>query len=145
MKNAFLYSDLTEQVFMEQSPGYVAHEEDHVCLLKKAIYGLKQSPRAWFEKFNSIVTASGLQCCVVDHSVFYRRAGNSYVILAVYVDDILLIRSDTARMQETKEYLKAHFITKDMGKPKYFLGIEFTYTKDRMTLSQRKYALDLLQ
>ena len=67
------------------------------------------------------------------------------MMLTVYVDDILLTDSDIASIQETKDYLQAHFVTKDMDRPKYFLDIEFAYTKDRMTLSQRKYALDLLQ
>ena len=107
-----------------------------MCLFTKAIYGLKQSPRTWLEKFNNIVTASGFQRCVVDHSVLYRRTSSGCVILVVYVDDILLIGSDTVGIQETKEYSKVHFVTKDMGRPNYFLGIEFVYTKNRMVLSQ---------
>ena len=56
VSNAFLYGDLDEQVFMEQPPGYVAQgESSEVCLLKKAIYGLKQSPRAWFHKFSQLL------------------------------------------------------------------------------------------
>ena len=106
---------------------------------------IKQSPRAWFEKFSSIVVASGFRRCAVDHSIFYRRTDIGCVILAVYVDDILLTGSDITSIQKTKGYLQTHFVTKDMGKPKYFLDIEFAYTMDKMTLSQRKYALDLLQ
>ena len=63
----------------------------------------------------------------------------------MYVDDILLIESDITRINEIKEYLKRHFVTKDMGKSRYFLGIEFAYANDKMTLSLRKYALDILQ
>jgi len=67
------------------------------------------------------------------------------VILAVYVDDILLTKSDSVALAETKEYLKRHFVTKDMGKPRYFLGIEVYYKKHGLLLSQRKYTLDLLE
>ena len=88
--------------------------------------------------------ASGFRRCVVDHSVFYRQADSDCVILTVYVDDILLTGSNITGIQETKDYLQAHFVTKDMSRPKYFLDIEFAYTRVRMTLSQRKYALDLL-
>ena len=63
MKNAFLYGDLTDSVLMEQLPGYVAQEEDRVCRLKKAIYGLKQSPIAWFEKFSQVVMTGDLMSC----------------------------------------------------------------------------------
>ena len=66
------------------------------------------------------------------------------MFLAVYVDDILLIGSDTTRIAETKKYLFTYFVTKDMGKFKYFLGIEFAYNKDKIALSHRKYVLDLL-
>lgn len=89
--------------------------------------------------------AGDFQICTVDHSVFNKRTTNGCVLLAVYVDDILLTSSDAAGTRETKEYLSTHFVTKDMGKPWYFLDIEFAYTKEMMVLSQRKYVLDLLQ
>ena len=73
VKNAFLYGDLTDSVLMEQLPGYVVLEEDRVCRLNNAIYGLKQNSRAWFEKFSKVVMAGGFQRCAVDHSVFYRK------------------------------------------------------------------------
>ena len=67
------------------------------------------------------------------------------MFLVVYVDDILLTGSNTTCISETKQFLWQHFVTKDMKKPQYFLGIEFAYAKDRMVLSQRKYVLDILQ
>ena len=134
VKNAFLYGDLKEQVYMEQPPGYIAQGENIVCRLRKAIYGLKQSPRAWFEKFSMIISGIEFACCHSDHSVFVRRTKSSSVILAVYVDDILLTGSDSVTLAETNEYLKRHFVTKDMGKPRYFLGIEVAYQKYELLL-----------
>ncbi|XP_020258624.1 uncharacterized protein LOC109835036 [Asparagus officinalis] len=122
VQNAFLYGDLDEEVYMEQPPRYVAQGENIIYRLRKAIYGLKQSPRAWFDKFSKVISS-------VD----------------VYVDDILLTGSDSVALTETKEYLNRHFVTKDMGKPKYFLGIEVAYQKHGMLLSQRKYVLNLLE
>ena len=87
---------------------------------------------------------NGFRQCAVDHSVFIKSSTAGYIFLAVYVDDILLTGSDTSGIVETKEYLLKHFITKNIGKPRYFLGIEFAYGKDRIVLTQRKYALDLL-
>ena len=56
IKNAFLHGDLAEEVYMEQLPGFVAHEESGlVCKLRRSLYGLKQSPRAWFGRFSSVV------------------------------------------------------------------------------------------
>ena len=94
---------------------------------QKAIYGLKQSPRAWFEKFSITISGIDFQRCHSDHSVFIRRTKSGIVVLAVYVDDILLIGSDSAWLLETKKYLKCHFVTKDMGRPKYFLRIEVAH------------------
>jgi len=66
-------------------------------------------------------------------------------VLAVYIDDILLTGSDSAGLLEPSKYLKRHFVTKDMGRPKYFLGIEVAHQKHSVLLFQRKYALDLLE
>ncbi|KAL0311158.1 UNVERIFIED_CONTAM: Retrovirus-related Pol polyprotein from transposon RE2 [Sesamum angustifolium] len=119
IKNAFLYGDLNETIYMEQPPGYLAQREKQrmVCKLKKAIYGFKQSPRAWFDKFSRII---------------------------VYVDDILITGSDLVGIEEAKTYLQKHFVTKDLGRPRYFLGIEIAHSKHGISLSQRKYACDLL-
>jgi len=61
--------------------------------------------------------------CHSDHSVFVRCIKSGLVILAVYVDDILLTRCDSSALTETKEYLKRHFVTKDMGSQSTSLGL----------------------
>ena len=146
VSNAFLYGDLDEQVFMEQPPGYVAQgESSKVCRLRKAIYGLKQSPRAWFVKFVAFsLPLASLRVLLIPLSSSNRRP-QGMVVLAVYVDDILLTGSDEAGINATKDYLQSHLDTRDMGTPRYFLGIEFAYQSGKLALSQRKYALDLLQ
>ena len=77
----------------------------------------------------------GFKRCVVDHSMFIRKNTNGCVLLAVYVDDIILTGSDAIYIRETKKYLQQHFTTEDMRRPKYFLGIEFAYAKGKMVLS----------
>jgi len=140
----FFMGDLKEQVYIEQLLGYIAQGENTVCRLRKAIYGLKQSPRAWFEKFSMVISSIEFARCHSDCSVFVRRTKSDSVILALCVD-ILLTRSDSVALAETKEYLKRYFVTKDMGKPRYFLEIEVAYQKYGLLLSQRKYTLDLLE
>jgi len=98
-----------------------------VCHLKKAIYGLNQSPRVQFEKLNLSISGIGFHRCHSDHSVFVRRIKSGIVVLAVYVDDIVLTGSDSAGLLETKKHLKRHSVTKDMGCLKYFLGIEILH------------------
>ena len=73
VKNAFLHGDLQETVYMRQPQGFVSKEHpDYVCKLNKAIYGLKQSPRAWFDKFSSYLIEFGFKCCTRDPSLFIR-------------------------------------------------------------------------
>ena len=73
VKNAFLYGDLQEEVYMEQPPGFVGQGESSlVCRLKKAIYGLKQSPRAWFDKLSGVLNSFGFNTCHSDHSMFVK-------------------------------------------------------------------------
>ena len=116
-----------------------------MCKLKKVIYGLKQSQRAWFNKFSKVAMQFGFQRCNSDHSIFIRQRSTGCVILAVYVDDILVTGSDRTGVDESRAFLKKHFVTKDLGRPRYFLGIEITHAKDGVVLSQRKYVLDLLK
>ena len=86
----------------------------------------------------------GFQRCVVEHSMFYRKTTNGCVLLTVYVDDILVTSSDTVDIRQIKKHLRTHFVTKNMDKPWYFLGIEFAYGKQNMALPERKYVVDLL-
>nr|KYP72342.1 Retrovirus-related Pol polyprotein from transposon TNT 1-94 [Cajanus cajan] len=96
VKNAFLHGDLLEKIYVEQPPGFVAQGEssDLVCRLRKSLYGLKQSPRAWFGRFSTVVQQFGMTRSEADHSVFYRHSTVGCIYLIVYVDDIVLTGSD---------------------------------------------------
>ncbi|XP_062104310.1 uncharacterized protein LOC133815489 [Humulus lupulus] len=73
IKNAFLHGDLQKEVYMEQPPGFVAQGElERVCRLQKSLYGLKQSPHAWFGKFSQAIEKFGMMKIKSDHSVFYK-------------------------------------------------------------------------
>ncbi|KAK8915915.1 hypothetical protein KSP39_PZI023039 [Platanthera zijinensis] len=136
---------IRETVYMEQPPGYVAQGDSQVCKLRKAIYGLKQSLRAWFDKFNEVISVVGFARNAADHSLFIRKTSAGLVILTVYVDDILLTGDDREGVNMTKKHLLQHFVTKDMRSLKYFLGVEIFRKSGSIVLSQRKYASDLLK
>ncbi|XP_057985369.1 uncharacterized mitochondrial protein AtMg00810-like, partial [Hevea brasiliensis] len=145
IKNAFLHGDLQEEVYMEQPPGFVAQGElGKVCRLRKSLYGLKQSPRAWFGRFSEAVQEFGMQKSKCDHSVFYKQSEAGLILLVVYVDDIIITGSDSAGISSLKTFLQTQFQTKDLGLLKYFLGIKVMRSKKGIFLSQRKYVLDLL-
>ncbi|KAJ9180876.1 hypothetical protein P3X46_009068, partial [Hevea brasiliensis] len=109
-----------------------------------SLYGLKQSPRAWFGRFSEAVQEFGMQKSKCDHSVFYRQSEAGLILLVVYVDDIVITGSDSAGISSLKTFLQTQFQTKDLGLLKYFLGIEVMRSKKGIFLSQRKYVLDLL-
>ncbi|KAJ9707458.1 hypothetical protein PVL29_002475 [Vitis rotundifolia] len=146
IKNAFLHGDLEEEVYMEQPPGFVAQGKYRkVCCLKKAFYGLKQSPYAWFGKFNKEIQAFVMNKSKKDHSVFYKKSIAGIILLVVYVDDIVITGNDHAGISDLKAFMHSKFHTKNLGELKYFLGIKVLRSKKLMFLSQRKYVLDLLE
>ena len=117
-----------------------------MCKLCRSLYGLKQSPRVWFERFSSVVQEFGMLRNEADHSVFYHHNSSSQCIyLVVYVDDIVITGSDQEGIQRLKQHLFNHFQTKDLGKLKYFLGLEIAQSSLGVIMSQRKYALDILE
>ncbi|KAL9250699.1 Retrovirus-related Pol polyprotein from transposon RE1-like protein [Drosera capensis] len=145
IKNAFLHGDLAETVYMFQPPRYETAGENHVCCLRKSLYGLKQSPRAWFEKFNKVVYAIGFSRSSADSSLFVHRRSQGTVILLVYVDDIIITGNDTTGIAKLKSHLSKQFHIKDLGTLKYFLGIEIAKQGKSFLQNQRKYCFDLLK
>ena len=142
----FLNGDLEEEVFTSLSPGFEGKlGPNKVCKLKKSLYGLKQSPRAWFERFGSVVKRCGYYQSQADHNMFYKHNRQGKVaILIVYVDDIVLTGDDNEELERLKKRLAAEFEIKDLGMLKYFLGMEFARSKEGIFVNQHKYVLDLL-
>lgn len=96
-KNAFLHGHLDETIYMHQPPGYINKEfPNHVCKLNKAIYGLKQSPRAWNSRFAKFGTDLGFECSKSDASLFVYNKNGQRAYLLLYVDDIILTASTTS-------------------------------------------------
>ena len=95
---------------MEQPPGFVAQGEiGRVCRLRKPLYGLKQSPRAWFGKFSEVIENFGMQKSKSDHSVFYRNSQAGIILSVVYVDDIIIIENDMEDISSLKSCFMANF------------------------------------
>ena len=97
-------------------------------------------------RFSSVVQEFDVLRSTADHSVFYHHNSSGRCIyLVVYVDDIVITVNDQDGIQKLKQHLFTHFQTKDLGKLKYFLGIEIAQCSSGVVLSQRKYALDILE
>ncbi|GKA19291.1 ribonuclease H-like domain-containing protein [Tanacetum coccineum] len=115
VNNAFLYEDLTEDVYMIPPPSFFDKNEKRVCKLVKSLYGLKQAPRQWNKKLVETLTEAG----------FLQRNNN---------DEI----------SKFKIFLNQKFKIKDLGELKFFLGIEVLKIKNGLCLNQRKYCIELL-
>ena len=106
VKNAFLQGELEDEVYMQPPPGLESLvKPGNVLRLKKAIYGLKQSPRAWYHKLSTTLNGRGFRKSELDHTLFTLVTPSGIICLLVYVDDIIITRSDKVGIQETKDYL----------------------------------------
>ncbi|CAL2268192.1 unnamed protein product [Prunus armeniaca] len=145
IRNAFLHGDLEEEVYMDMPPGIDETSQEKVCRLRKSLYGLKQSPRAWFGRFSQAMQKYGYRPSQADHTLFLRHSRDGRItIVIVYVDDIIMSGDDIEEISKLKIHLTKEFDIKDLGTLRYFLGIEVAHSKEGIFVSQRKYVLDLL-
>ncbi|GKB08984.1 ribonuclease H-like domain-containing protein [Tanacetum coccineum] len=146
VKNAFLNGDLSETVYMHQPPGFVdSRYPHHVCLLQRSLYGLKQAPRAWFQRFAGYATRAGFSPSRCDSSLFIYTQGSQVAYLLIYVDDIILTASSSVLLRQIIDSLHKEFDMTDLGALNYFLGISAVRHSTGLFLSQKKYALQLLE
>ncbi|KAG8486777.1 hypothetical protein CXB51_020123 [Gossypium anomalum] len=148
VKTAFLHGELEEDIYMQQPEGFtVSEKEDYVCLLKKSLYGLKQSPRQWYKRFDSFMTSHNFKRSSFDSCVYFKKNNDgSFVYLLLYVDDMLIAAKDKGEIRKVKAQLSEEFEMKDLGPAKKILGMEIL--RDRKTsklyLSQKGYIEKLL-
>jgi len=125
VKTAFLNGDLDEKVYMDQPEGFMTTgKEKLVCKLKKSIYKLKQASRQWYLKFNDTILSYGFVENTVDRCIYMKVSGSKFIILVLYVDDILLATNDIVLLHDVKNFLSNKFEMKDMSEASYVIGIE---------------------
>ncbi|CAL8130892.1 unnamed protein product [Prunus armeniaca] len=130
VKNVFLHGDLKEEIYMDLSLGIpITSKEGVVCKLRKSLYGLKQSPRAWFKRFAASMKKFGYVQSNSDHTLFLKRHKGKLIALIIYVDGMIVTGDDQAEMQNLQKYLASEFEMKSLGDLKYFHGIEVARSK----------------
>ena len=142
---AFLNGSLQEDIYMEQPDGYVqAGNEQMVCKLKRSLYGLKQAPRCWNEVFSEYLRSIGFEQSVADPCVYVKNKG--HLVVAVYVDDLIIIANTAEEMRKVKEILSVRFKMTDMGKLHYCLGITIEQEEGKQCLwiHQKQYISNML-
>jgi hypothetical protein len=146
VKSAFLNGELNEEVFVTQPSGYEKTRHEYkVYKLKKALYGLKQAPRAWYSRIETYFLSAGFKKCPYEHTLFIKTTdGGTTLFVCLYVDDLIFTGNDAAMFKDFKQSMMNEFEMTDLGKMKYFLGIEVLQRPDGVFIGQRKYAQEVL-
>lgn len=147
VKTAFLHGDLREEVYVSQPQGFIVKgQESKVYKLKKALYGLRQAPRAWNLKLNRILVR-GLKFhrCLKEPSLYRKEVCNNILLVVVYVDDLLVTGSSLELIEGFKQEMATKFEMSDLGMLTYYLGIEVCQGENGITLKQNRYALKILE
>ena len=131
VKIAFLHREPKKDIYMKQPKGFiVSGKEDCVCLLKRSLYGLKQSPRQWYKRFNSFMISHDFKRSSFDSCVYFKRCHDkSFLYLLLYVDDMLIAAKSKEEIRTVKAQLKNEFEIKDQGAAKKILGMEIMRDK----------------
>lgn len=146
VKSAFLNGDLKEQVFVAQPPGFVVDgKPDKVLRLHKALYGLRQAPRAWNAKLDAAMAQLSFQRSRSEHGVYTRSSSTSRLVVGVYVDDLIISGSSSKEIAAFKQEMRSIFSMSDLGLLSYYLGIEVSQNAHGITLCQAAYARKLLE
>ena len=125
----FLNGELDEEIYMEQPKGFSApKQEKKVCKLVKPFYGLKQALKQWHEKFDNVMMSQGFKINECDKCVYVQDVEHGYVIVCLYVDDMLIVGSDDKMITSTKNMLHLRFDMKNLRLADVIFGIKIKRT-----------------
>ena len=146
VKNAFLYGELDKDIYMEQPSGYVSNSHpNYVCKLKKALYELKQAPRAWYGKISQYLQFGGYQASDSDLSLFVKKQGSLHLVVLLYVHDMIITGNYEMEVDKLQDESAIIFDIKKLGELHHFLGLEVTNLASGIFLSQESYAKKLVE
>ena len=146
VKSAFLNRMLQEEVYVEQPKGFVdSHRSDDVYKLKRALYGLKQALRAWYDKLTAYFIKHEFKRGFADTTLFVRKDKNYFVVVQIYVDDIVFGVTNDSLTQSFADEMKKMFEMSMVGELTYFLGLQVKQTDFGIYINQAKYARNLIK
>jgi len=140
VETAFLNGNIKSEVYVKQPPGF-EDGSNRVCKLKKALYGLRESPRAWYECFDDYIQKLGFKRSNNDYCLYIGTRKNENIFVILFVDDLLICGRDKKKIDEIKIDLSTRFYMKDLGKVEMYLGIRINYDDKvgKMTMDQSNY------
>jgi hypothetical protein len=146
VKSAFLNGNLEEEVYMEKPEGFsLTDKPDHVCKLKKALYGLRKAPRAWYGSLDKYLNNKGFKKDSADSNLYTKSEGVDLLVVLVYVDDITFGCTNHSSVQWFSNEMQSEFEMSMFGEFSYFLGLQITQNDEGLFLSQEKYLKEMLK
>ncbi|GJY57099.1 putative ribonuclease H-like domain-containing protein [Tanacetum coccineum] len=146
VKSAFLYGTIEEEVYVCQPPGFVDPEfPKKVYKVEKALYGLHQAPRAWYETLSTYLLDNGFHRGQIDKTLFIKRLKGDILLVQVYVDDIIFGSTKKSLCDEFEQIMHNRFQMSSMGALTFFLGLQVKQKEDGIFISQDKYVGEILK
>ncbi|XP_038711817.1 uncharacterized protein LOC120006011 [Tripterygium wilfordii] len=146
VKSAFLNGLLNEEVYVKQPQGFEDPiHPSHVYKLNRALYRLKQVPRAWYERLTNFLLSTGFSRGTADKTLFVKKDHKHILVAQIYVDDIVFGSTSVSLSQEFGELMKSEFEMSMMGELTYFLGFQVKQSQEGIFISQTKYASNLVK
>ncbi|KAI3667117.1 hypothetical protein L6452_42165 [Arctium lappa] len=143
--SAFLYGTIDEEVYVCQPPGFEnTSYPDRVYKLKKALYGLHQAPRAWYDTLSTYLLENGFERGIIDKTLFIKRSKKDTLLVQIYVDDIIFGSTKDQMCRDFEELMHKRFKMSSMGELTFFLGLQVKQQKDGIFISESKYVKDIL-
>jgi hypothetical protein len=141
---AFLQGDIDSDIYMGIPEGMGLDPKRFVLKLRRSLYGLKQAPRIWLERMHSFLVQIGFHCCNTEPSIYICNHNEKFIILLLFVGDILLTGNSDNGIDEFVRECTSKFKARDLGIPKLFLGIHIGYRDSKVILHQRSYIQRIL-
>nr|GEX91349.1 putative ribonuclease H-like domain-containing protein [Tanacetum cinerariifolium] len=146
VKSGFLYGTIKEEVYVCQSLGFLDLDyPDKVYKVVKALYGLHQAPRAWYETLANYLLENGFQMGKIDQTLFIKKQKGNILLVQVYVDDIIFGSTNKDLCKAFEKLIKDKFQMSLMGKLTFFLGIQVKQKPDGIFISHDKYVGEILR
>jgi hypothetical protein len=145
-KSAFLNGVIQEEVYVRQTTGFESPKyPDRVYKVSKALYVLKQAPRAWYARLNTFLLEHGYVMESMDKTLFTLNHGTDFLLVQIYVDDIIFGGSSHTFVSRFQEMMESEFQMSMMGEITFFLDIQVKQTKQGTFVHQAKYTKDLMK
>ncbi|XP_070022817.1 uncharacterized protein [Nicotiana sylvestris] len=144
VKSAFLNGFIEEEIYVKQPPGFVDSKFlYHVYKLTKALYELKQAPRAWYDRLSSFLVDHGFIRGKIDTALFIKRSSGGNLIIQIYVDDIIF--GSPSHVQGISNLMQSEFEMSMMGELTFFLVLQIQQSEEGTFICQTKYTKELIQ